>query len=126
MHIQALDTSSLSRDNLRRTIRELQSENFLGAARLCPRGLSAAGQLPGHHRLDRRLQFFTEAHVMTGGSGSLTDSTMMMSIYLWQTAFRFFKMGYASAQAWVLFLIIVTFTAILFKTSGRVVYYGGK
>jgi multiple sugar transport system permease protein len=63
---------------------------------------------------------------MTGGSGSLTDSTMMMSIYLWQTAFRFFKMGYASAQAWVLFLIIVTFTAILFKTSGRVVYYGGK
>lgn len=72
------------------------------------------------------FQFFTEVHVMTGGSGSPADSTLMMSIYLWQSAFRFFKMGYASAQAWVLFVIIVTFTAILFKISGRLVYYGGR
>jgi multiple sugar transport system permease protein len=72
------------------------------------------------------FQFFTQVHVMTGGSGSPAGSTMMMSIYLWQTAFRFFNMGYASAQAWVLFLIIVIFTAILFKVSGRVVYYGGR
>lgn len=72
------------------------------------------------------FQYFTEVHVMTGGSGSPAGSTMMMSIYLWQTAFRFFNMGYASAQAWVLFLIIVIFTVILFKVSGRVVYYGGK
>ncbi len=72
------------------------------------------------------VQYFTEVHVMTGGSGSPADSTLMMSIYLWQSAFRFFKMGYASAQAWVLFIIIVFFTAILFKVSGRLVYYGGK
>lgn len=72
------------------------------------------------------FQFFTEVHVMTGGSGSPADSTMMMSIYLWQTAFRFFKMGYASAQAWVLFVIIVIFTVIMFRVSGKVVYYGGK
>jgi multiple sugar transport system permease protein len=72
------------------------------------------------------FQFFTEVHVMTGGSGSPADSTMMMSIYLWQSAFRFFKMGYASAQAWVLFVIIVLFTVILFRVSGKAVYYGGK
>jgi multiple sugar transport system permease protein len=72
------------------------------------------------------FQFFTEVHVMTGGSGGPADATLMMSIYLWQSAFQFFKMGYASAQAWVLFLIIVVFTIILFRISGRLVYYGGR
>lgn len=72
------------------------------------------------------FQFFTEVHVMTGGSGRPADSTLMMSIYLWQTAFQFFKMGYASAQAWFMFLIIVIFTMILFRVSGRLVYYGGR
>lgn len=72
------------------------------------------------------FQFFTEVHVMTGGSGRPADSTLMMSIYLWQTAFQFFKMGYASAQAWFMFLIIVIFTIILFRVSGRLVYYGGR
>jgi multiple sugar transport system permease protein len=72
------------------------------------------------------FQFFTEVHVMTGGTGGPADSTLMMSIYLWQTAFQFFKMGYASAQAWILFLIIVIFTIILFRISGRLVYYGGR
>jgi len=71
------------------------------------------------------FQYFTEVHVMTQGSGSPADATLMMSIYLWQTAFQYFRMGYASAQAWILFLIIVFFTIVLFKISGRVVYYGG-
>jgi len=71
------------------------------------------------------FQYFTEVHVMTRGSGSPADSTLMMSIYLWQTAFQYFRMGYASAQAWILFLIIVFFTIVLFKISGRAVYYGG-
>jgi multiple sugar transport system permease protein len=72
------------------------------------------------------FQYFTEVHVMTGGSGRPADATLMLSIYLWQTAFQFFKMGYASAQAWVLFLIVIAFTAILFRISGRLVYYGGR
>ncbi|MCX6048208.1 MAG: sugar ABC transporter permease [Chloroflexi bacterium] len=72
------------------------------------------------------FQFFTEVHVMTGGTGKPADSTLMMSIYLWQTAFQFFKFGYASAQAWMLFLIIIAFTVVLFRISGRLVYYGGK
>ncbi len=72
------------------------------------------------------FQYFTEVHVMTGGTGSPADSTLMMSIYLYQSAFQFFKIGYASAQAWVLFLIVILFTAVLFRISGRLVYYGGK
>lgn len=72
------------------------------------------------------FQYFTEVHVMTGGTGRPADATLMMSIYLWQTAFRFFNMGYASAQAWVLFIIIMAFSAILFRASGRLVYYGGR
>ena len=50
----------------------------------------------------------------------------MASIYLWQTAFEYFKIGYASAQAWILFTIIMLFTLLLFRTSGRWVYYSGK
>jgi multiple sugar transport system permease protein len=72
------------------------------------------------------FQYFTEVHVMTGGSGSPADSTLMMSVYLWQSAFQFFKMGYAAAQAWIMFVIVVIFTVILFRVSGRVVYYGGR
>jgi multiple sugar transport system permease protein len=72
------------------------------------------------------FQYFTEVHVMTGGTGSPADSTLMMSIYLYQSAFQFFKIGYASAQAWILFLIVIAFTVVLFRVSGRLVYYGGK
>lgn len=72
------------------------------------------------------FQLFTQVHVMTNGEGGPADSTLMMSIYLFQSAFLFFKMGYASAQAWILFLIIVIFTLILFRISGRFVYYGGQ
>jgi len=72
------------------------------------------------------FQYFTEAFVMTGGTGSPADSTLMMSIYLYQSAFQYFKLGYASAQAWMLFLIVIVFTVVLFRVSGRLVYYGGK
>ncbi len=72
------------------------------------------------------FQYFTEAFIMTGGTGSPADSTLMMSIYLYQSAFQYFKIGYASAQAWMLFLIVIAFTMLLFRVSGRLVYYGGK
>ncbi len=72
------------------------------------------------------FQLFTQVHIMTDGRGSPADSTLMMSIYLYQSAFEFFKMGYASAQAWILFLIIVFLTLLLFRISGRLVYYGGR
>jgi len=41
-------------------------------------------------------------------------------------AFRFFRMGYASAMAWLLFMLVVVLTVIIFKSSARRVYYAGQ
>jgi multiple sugar transport system permease protein len=45
-------------------------------------------------------------------------------MYLFQNAFQYFKMGYACAMAWVLFILILLATLLIFKTSARHVYYG--
>lgn len=75
------------------------------------------------------FQFFTEAWVLTatreGGAGGPAQSLMFYAIYLYQNAFIFFKMGYASAMAWILFIIILVTTIVLFRSSGWV-YYRGK
>lgn len=72
------------------------------------------------------FQYFTEAWVLTatrdGAAGGPLNSMLFYAIYLYQTAFQLFKMGYASAQAWVLFLIVLIATAVLFRTSGWVYY----
>jgi multiple sugar transport system permease protein len=72
------------------------------------------------------VQYFTQAWVMTGGTGAPANSTMFFAMYLFQNAFQMFKMGYACAMAWLLFLVILAATLLLFKTSARFVYYGGK
>ena len=71
------------------------------------------------------FQFFTPAYVMTQGTGGPVDSTLFYSLYLFNVAFADFKMGYACALAWVLFLLILGATALIFKTSARRVYYAG-
>ncbi len=71
-------------------------------------------------------QYFTQVFVMTNGRGGPVDSTRFLSLYLFQNAFMYWKMGYACAMAWVLFVIILLFTLLLFKTSARYVYYGGE
>jgi multiple sugar transport system permease protein len=70
------------------------------------------------------FSYFTQAFVMTNG-GPL-DSTLFYMLYLYRNAFMYFKMGYASAQAWVLFVIVVSLTLVVFKSSGGWVYYGGS
>lgn len=50
---------------------------------------------------------------------------MFYAVYLYQTAFMYLKMGYASALAWILFVIVVLMTVLVLKTSARWVYYGG-
>lgn len=73
------------------------------------------------------FQAFTQAYVVSGGQGGPVNSTLFYTLYLYQQAFTNFNMGYASAMAWVLFVVIALFTAIAFGTSGRWVYYeGGK
>lgn len=74
------------------------------------------------------FQVFTQAFVMTassseGSEGGPNNATLFFVLYLYKKAFQQFKMGYASALAWVLFLIILVFTAVQFAFSRRWVYY---
>ncbi len=69
------------------------------------------------------FQLFTNVWVMNNRSGGPADSALFYSIYLFQNAFAYFKMGKACAMAWVLFLLIVLATAVVFRTSARHVYY---
>lgn len=69
------------------------------------------------------FQVFTSAYIMTGGGPD--NATLMYVLYLYNNAFRFFKLGKASAMAWVLFLILLSFTAVQFKNASKWVYYEG-
>jgi multiple sugar transport system permease protein len=66
---------------------------------------------------------FTPAFIVSGGRGGPVDSTLFYSLYLYIEAFENFRMGYASALAWLLLIIIGIFTAIAFLTSKYWVYY---
>jgi len=72
------------------------------------------------------FQYFTEVFVFTSGAGSPAGSTLVAGLYLYQNAFSFFKIGYASAMAWVLFVLASVSAIIVFRTVGRRVYYGGS
>ena len=67
---------------------------------------------------------FTQAFIVTGGGPM--DTTLFYALYLYRRAFESFQMGYAAAMAWVLLLAVALCTAILFKTSGRWVFYEAK
>jgi multiple sugar transport system permease protein len=66
---------------------------------------------------------FTPAFIISGGTGGPVDSTLFYTLYLYQEGFGYFRMGYASALAWVLVVIIGTFTAAAFMTSRYWVHY---
>lgn len=68
------------------------------------------------------FQFFTEAFVMTRGGPE--GSTTTYALYLFQRAWQFMDMGYACAMAWVVFLIVMAVTGLLFKFQGRWVHFG--
>jgi multiple sugar transport system permease protein len=67
------------------------------------------------------FQVFLQAYIMTGGGPN--NSTMFFAFYLYNKAFKDLQLGYASAMAWILLLITLVCTLILFKTSSRWVYY---
>jgi multiple sugar transport system permease protein len=67
---------------------------------------------------------FTQAFIITNGGPM--DSTLFYALYVFNQAFRYFDMGYASALAWVLLLMIGIVTAVIFKTSSTWVYYESK
>ena len=67
------------------------------------------------------FQVFDLAYIMTdGGPGT---ETLFYVLYIFRNGFEFFRMGYASALAWVLFLIILALTFVNFRASGRWVHY---
>jgi multiple sugar transport system permease protein len=75
------------------------------------------------------LQTFDEAYTAFFGSGNTTysnDAALFYVIYLFQQAFEFLHMGYASAMAWLLFGIIMVVTAVQLIVSRRLVYYEGE
>ena len=72
------------------------------------------------------FQYFTVAYTATNGSGSPVHSTLFYNLYLYQNAFRYTEMGYASAMAWVLLLIVLVLTLLVFRSSAVWVYYEGK
>lgn len=69
---------------------------------------------------------FTQAFVISGGTGDPMNSTLVYALYLYRRAFEFYDMGYGCAMAWILVIIIAFFTALIFKSSSAWVYYESK
>ncbi len=70
------------------------------------------------------FQVFTQGYVMTNGGPS--NASLFYVLYLYWNAFNYFRMGYASALAWVLFAIILAMTGLIFRSSSAWVYYEGS
>ncbi len=76
------------------------------------------------------FQFFTTVYVLTSGAayslGGPAEATMFYNLYLYSQAFRYMNMGYASALAWILFVIVLILTLLVFRSSSMWVYYEGE
>jgi multiple sugar transport system permease protein len=72
------------------------------------------------------FQYFTQAYVISNGRGDPDRATLFFNLNLYREAFTFFDMGYASALAWLLFVIVLGLTMLLFRTAGGWVYEGGS
>ncbi len=70
------------------------------------------------------FQVFTQSYIMTNG-GPL-NSTLFYVLYLYRNGFVWLHLGYASAMAWILFIIILVVTMLIFRTSPAWVYYESK
>ena len=70
------------------------------------------------------FQVFTPAYIVTNGGPA--DSTLVYGLYLYRNAFQYFQMGYASSMAWMMLLLLLTFTWLQFRLLQRWVYYAGE
>ncbi len=70
------------------------------------------------------FQFFTQAFIITNGGP--IDSSLFYSLYLYQNAFSYLHMGYASGLAWILLAITLGLTVVVLRSSARWVYYAGN
>lgn len=69
------------------------------------------------------LQVFTQVYVVSAGMGGPSYASLVYVLYLFLNGFRWFRLGYASALAWVLFLIIIALTLVMLRISRNLVYY---
>jgi multiple sugar transport system permease protein len=69
------------------------------------------------------FQVFTPAYVISGGDGGPNYASMFYVLYIFLSAFRRYRMGYASAMAWILFWIILVLTLVSLRVSRAAVYY---
>ena len=72
------------------------------------------------------FQAFTPAYIISDGTGAPADSTLFYSLYIYIQGFRYFRMGYAAAMAWILLVIIMIFTGINFLLSRYWVFYADE
>jgi multiple sugar transport system permease protein len=70
-------------------------------------------------------QYFTQAYVLTNGRGDPNNATLFINLDLYREAFVNNHMGYASAIGWLLFVIVLVLTLVLFMFARRRVYYAG-
>jgi ABC-type sugar transport system permease subunit len=71
-------------------------------------------------------QYFTQAYVLTNGRGDPDNATLFFNLNLYREGWRYYDMGYAATLAWLLFVIVLVLTAVLFRTRGRWVYEGAS
>lgn len=69
------------------------------------------------------FQIFTTAYIISNGDGSPAYASMFYVLYLYLNAFRRYRFGYASAQAWLLFIVILVLTILALRASRQAVYY---
>ena len=72
------------------------------------------------------FQVFTQAYVMFNRGGGPNDSALFYVLHLYKEAIEQYNLGYGSAMAWILFVIILIFTLLVFKSSPMWVYYEGE
>jgi len=71
------------------------------------------------------FQYFTQAYTITNGQGDPNNATLFINLDLFREAFRFSRMGYGAAIAWLLFAIVLGLTLLLFLFARKRVYYAG-
>ncbi|WNB87488.1 sugar ABC transporter permease [Cellulomonas sp. ATA003] len=72
------------------------------------------------------FQIFASAFIISGGTGGPAGSTLFYTLYLYQRGFQDFRMGYASAMAWVLVVVVGIITLLFFRSSKAWVHYSGE
>jgi multiple sugar transport system permease protein len=72
------------------------------------------------------MQYFVVPYIVTRGTGNPNNAAYFFNMHLYKTSFTFFDMGYGATQAWLIFIIALLLTLVLFATSRSWVYYAGE